>query len=563
ARDDAGFTKAIEAVTLTSLQRGVAKIDFDALVLDAWREEAATVVLDKQVDASVKAVRKEAGLASVLKSIVSRERAKELALEVAQRTYRSDTVKRLIERIAVRTAGAVGQQIELATVDAAGPARKCLEAFLGTRFGQAIAGVVGAEAGDPQITPNAGQATVSTGALLANSRGGIAGVMVLIVRRQLAKMAARVGQRILGAVLSRVVSVVAGGIGLVLIAKDIWDFRNGVLPIIAGEMKSSKTKALVRTELSKTIKTQIDANVATLARKSAVKVVGIWQDFRRAHAKVLAFAEKDPAFKRFLDRVPPDRLARLDEIVGLIAASEGDDAVLARLRDGTLQQAVTKLNPTALRIAREKRSLAEALQWQALAGDAALPNLIKYDVHRRAQPIAFTKQGLTRLLALQDQLAISRLVEVDQQVRGALLELETDKLKNLARALTPNDLIALARYNGGLAPAVANRVLEAVARKPSLMQSLGKPWVRDAVIRSADQAAAADLMLNVRAVFDPQVFYGDVRLVQQQKVDPWLLWERYPMAVSGLALGLFFVLLIFWRILFGRRRRRPAAETPA
>ena len=33
--------------------------------------------------------------------------------------------------------------------------------------------------------------------------------------------------------LGRLVSVVAGGVGLVLIAKDIWDFRHGVLPIIA------------------------------------------------------------------------------------------------------------------------------------------------------------------------------------------------------------------------------------------------------------------------------------------------------------------------------------------
>ena len=56
---------------------------------------------------------------------------------------------------------------------------------------------------------------------------------ILLVRRQLANMAARIGQRLAGSILARLVSVVAGGIGLVLIAKDIWELRNGVLPIIA------------------------------------------------------------------------------------------------------------------------------------------------------------------------------------------------------------------------------------------------------------------------------------------------------------------------------------------
>ena len=69
--------------------------------------------------------------------------------------------------------------------------------------------------------------------MLVEGSEGIAGTVVLVVRRQLANMAARIGQRVVGSILSRLVSVVAGGVGLVLIAKDIWDFRHGVLPIVA------------------------------------------------------------------------------------------------------------------------------------------------------------------------------------------------------------------------------------------------------------------------------------------------------------------------------------------
>ena len=129
----------------------------------------------------------------------------------------------------------------------------------------------------------------------------MAGAVVLVVRRQLANMASRIGQRVVGSVLGRLVSVVAGGVGLVLIAKDIWDFRHGVLPIIATEMKSKETKEKVREELAKSVAEQIDDSLKEIAEKTAERVVEIWLEFRRAHAKVVELAERQDDFKRFLE----------------------------------------------------------------------------------------------------------------------------------------------------------------------------------------------------------------------------------------------------------------------
>src|SRR6185437_4544418 len=83
---------------------------------------------------------------------------------------------------------------------------------------------------------------------------------------QLSRMAARIGQRVIGAVLSRLVSTVAGVVGVVLIAKDIWDFRHGVLPIIAEEMKSKATKDSVRQEMATTLSEQVGQGVKEIAR---------------------------------------------------------------------------------------------------------------------------------------------------------------------------------------------------------------------------------------------------------------------------------------------------------
>src|SRR5690606_4668114 len=152
-----------------------------------------------------------------------------------------------IERIAGDVGREIGKRIELAVLDTAGPATQCMHAFLGQRYGATVAVAVGEDTGrEYAVDPEKGSAEVGAGQVLAEGKEGIAGVVVLVVRRQLANMARRIGQRVVGAVLSRLVSAVAGIIGVVLIAKDIWDFRHGVLPIVAEEMKSEDTKDKVR-----------------------------------------------------------------------------------------------------------------------------------------------------------------------------------------------------------------------------------------------------------------------------------------------------------------------------
>ena len=82
-----------------------------------------------------------------------------------------------------------------------------MQAFLGRRYGATVAGVVSADTGrEYGIDPAKGGAQVTTGQMLVEGKEGIAGAVVLVVRRQLSSMAARIGQRVIGSVLSRLVS---------------------------------------------------------------------------------------------------------------------------------------------------------------------------------------------------------------------------------------------------------------------------------------------------------------------------------------------------------------------
>jgi hypothetical protein len=319
-------------------------------------------------------------------------------------------------------------------------------------------------------------------------------------------------------------------------------------------MKSRAAKDKVRDEITKTISEHMSESLKEIAEKTADRVVDIWQEFRRAHAKVVEFAGREEGFKRFLDTIKPGDLSRLDEIVALVLASEGEAGVMRRLADGTLNRAVTGFPPAAIEIARETRSLEVAFKWSAVAGDS-LPQIVDYGMYRRTNPETFTKAGLQRLLVLQDRLAIGRLAAVDPAAREVLLDLDRPALVKLARSIDEVQLASLSRYLSALEKGPAKRILSVVAETPGRMAELSSTRVREAIIASRDQAAAVSMMLQVNLLPDPGAVMAHVQLVLDGRVSPLLLWEKDGGVLGALALLALVLLLILRRLLFGTRPR--------
>ena len=553
ARDEHGFRTAIEAVTRRGLETGLIGLDYKAVLGDEWRRNHVDDIIDRQVDLAVGQVREESSWMQLLQSLASKDKAQELATTVAERVYRSDVMKKAIEEMASGVGREIGKRLELAIVDTSAPAVQCMQAFLGKRYGSTVARAVSADAGSQiSLDPARVGAQVSAGQVLIEGSEGIAGAVILIMRRQLSTIATRVGQRIVGSVLGRLVSVVAGGVGLVLVAKDIWDFRHGVLPIIADEMKSKATKDKAREELAAMLSEHVSDSIKDISANTTARVAEIWANFRRAHAKVLEFAEHNESFKRFLDQLKGADLPRLDEVIGLILADEGEAGVVRRLSDGTLHQAVTVLPPEALEIARELRSLETAFKWWAIAGDS-LAKVVALEIHQRATPQSFTKASLHRLLGLQDRVTINRMASLQPAARDILFELDGGELKTLARSLEESELGSLSRYLTGLSTAPAQRLLRVVVQSPSRMAELAKPAVRDAVIASPDQLAAVGMMLQTSALPNPSLVYEHVQLVLDGRVAPRLLWEKHALALAIAAFLVLLVALATRRLLVGAR----------
>jgi hypothetical protein len=283
-------------------------------------------------------------------------------------------------------------------------------------------------------------------------------------------------------------------------------------------------------------------------------VVEIWLEFRRAHAKVVELADRQEAFKAFLDTVKPDDLAKLDEVVALVLAGEGEAGISRRLDNGTLHRAVSGLPAGAIDIARETQSLEAALQWSAVAGDS-LGKVVEFEIYRQAKPETFTKASLQRLLALQDRVAVVRLAALQPAARDALFELPVNDVKSLARALDETQLDSLSRYLTGLDKSTALRVLQVVAQTPARMAELGKPTVRDAILSSSDQAAALGMMLQTSTVPDPTVLLTHAQLVLDGRVSPMLLWEKHALWLSAAAVLSLLLLVMLKRLLIGTRPR--------
>jgi hypothetical protein len=560
--DEAGFRRSIESLSLKALEASVKSFDYRASVDVQWRRLAMDDLLAKRIDLAVAEVRSETSWAGLAQSLVSSEKAQQIAAAVAERVYKSDVMKTAIEALATGVGTDVGRTLELASQDAVGPSLECLRAFLGERYGATVAQIVaGGVESDFDLEATVGRATITPGSVVQQSSQGIAGAAMILMRRQLAKIAARVGQRLAGSILARLVSVAVGGVGLVLVAKDIWELRNGVLPIVADEMRSEATKNLVKDELASTIAEQINEHLHEIATKTADRVIEIWRGFRAAHQKALDIAERNEGFRSFLDTVKPEQLRRLDEVVALVLASGGEAGVLKRLQDGSLNEAVRFLPEPAMTIARDTRSIDAALGWTALAGDH-LPKVLEHEIYKRAAPQGFTRKTLTTLLALDDHVAITRLAGLARGARDRLFGLPSGDFKRLARAFSEAELESLSRYLDGLEPEPRQRVLSAVAASPAKMQRLAVPRVRNAVLASRDQARAVDMMLR-EGSGSPETMLDDARAAWEGRISPVLIWDKHPMVVAGLAFAVLIVLLMLRRLFRPRRRRTPPSAPPS
>ena len=79
AREEQAFRGAIEAITVKAIDKGVADIDYSAIVADEWRKIGLDEIVDKRVDIAIDEVANETSWTDQLSSLANSEQAQKLA----------------------------------------------------------------------------------------------------------------------------------------------------------------------------------------------------------------------------------------------------------------------------------------------------------------------------------------------------------------------------------------------------------------------------------------------------------------------------------------------------
>lgn len=553
---DTDVRDRIRDLASTSLKAELTAIDYAALVNTYWAKAGVDTHIDQDIDDGVAFVRSDTTWADRAYSTVSRSSAARYATAVADKAYNSQGFKDALNEVATGVARDVGAKIEKATSRISNPVIACVQTALQSRYGGAIAAVFAQES-EKNLESNAGQPPVKieTSDLVASNAASISGMILVVTRRVIGKVVQSVGTRIAGVVASRIVSSVAGLVGLALIAKDIYDAGDGVFPIIAERMKSDETKLLIKDEIGKTIQTDISQQVGAIAQETSERLYAAWLDFKQKYNRLLALSEKFPAFAAFLKDRRLDQLGRLAQIVDVLYGTEGEQKVLERVADGSLNKALLDLTDAGLVIAEEQKSIEKALRWTSVAG-RELPRVVDLGIYRWLPVEGLTSENLQKILSINDRIAVGRIANLEPQARDYILSLPGDQMREFARRLNDRQLAAFADYERNLEPIAAKRLLRAVADDPSVMLELTTEGLREAILKSRDQLAALNMIIHddasLTSLFNYTRIFKDAELVQKGVVSFRVFWERYWAAVL---LGGFLLLVILsWlrRLLFGR-----------
>lgn len=551
--DDDNVRAAIQSITEQRLKTELSGLNYAALVQKYWNETRMDRRIDERIDAAIREVRADTGWLDRAYSTISREQAEKFAVAVAQKTYDSEAFRTAMARLTTAIGEDIGGRLEQAAASASGPAIACMRLALEARYGGAIGQTfVERTEASLDVAARSGTADISAGDLVFEGSQAIGGLLLIMTRRMIARMIAQMGRRLAGAIATRIVSSLTGVIGLALIVKDIIDAGKGVFPLIEERMKSDESKKLIKTEIAQTISSHVSENIETISQETADNMFAMWRAFQQRYDLLLSLADQNDGFADFLKARRPGELATLGEIVELIVTRRGRPEVFRRLENGSLKTALETLSPEAIEIARQTRSLDTGIAWAERAG-GRIGEVLRTNIYSRITPERISAAGLDRLLSVDDPTAIYRLAGLPGTARERLLSLPPAQIRGLANRLDEAELLALSRYQTELPAAASRALLESVAQKPDRMAKLSRPGLQDAVLSSADEGAAIDMLLNPGGTFSLFGMVENFAKVRAGQVAPRVFIEAYTWTLAAAAAALLIFVILVSRLIRGRR----------
>ncbi len=527
-------------------------LDIAGIVARQWGSVGMDAAIDTAVRDAVAQVRSDTDLWSQFVSGWSPAQAETLTRQVAELAFNSETFRSAINTLSTAVGADLAATVATLAAQSATQATLCLQAYVGTRYSDALVAIFTAELQAQTEGLELGEsAGADTGiwTVIDQHKGVLGGVGVIIAtqiaRRVMVQLGNTIAKRVAGRVVGRIIGkagstivpVAGWAIGAALIAYDLYTSLDGALPQIESGLQATDVKETIRAEISEVVTTELRLETPQLARDIANDLYAAWLDFQRKYSQVLSWAENDPAFAALLAQT--DNPAKLATLVDATLTALGQGGLDAALADGSVARALD-LPESSYVILTATPAFATLLAWADVAG-AALDQVVATELYKHKAPTDLSRDELLALLAVDDRAAVSKLALLPRPPLLALLGLASDHLQTLTLTLNADDLSWLGDYLTQLSQEQANQLVTLLLSDPALMAPLKDATVQAQVVRAQDVSATLRFLT---APITGVGFGEDWLRMASGQIGLGLFHAKYGLLVTTLAVALPLLLLL-------------------
>ncbi len=572
--DETSLRDELNGITQAIFAEGRSDIIVSSIVARKWQELGLDAKVDREVDIAVEMVRSDTPFWERIWSAWAPSTAEELAVRVAEKSFGSDLFEADFDELSEAIANDIVDELRLVTAKSASSALACVQEFIGDRFSKTMVDVLDKEIQDDLEVvigqPDTDRNFIDVLKAHANLAGGIAVIIGTRLGAAMAKKIAntlsknlvtRIAARVLTRTLAGVIPIVGWIIGGVLIVTDLVGSRDGALPFIRDSLQSQEAKAEMKKWIAEEVSEELRRESPLLARDIANSTYSKWQDFREKFSRVLDLAEELPRFKSILDRTKVDQVAKLADLVHLVEEKEPDQ--LERLIQTGEFEFILGLQEVAHEILRVTGNSDTLVSWAKFAEDL-IEKVVETELYLVASPTDLKDRAeLERVLALEANALIQKLMLFESEERNDILGLPTGQAQQLLDAFSTEDLTRLVNsYLTNLDAQDRNVLVDRVLRQPGLMAELGQEVVRQALLDAQDFSQALNFIPQntgeesiVGQVLD---MLPQIRPAVSGELPLALFWHYYGAVLRNAVYAIvgLVALSILWRIVFFRRRHQ-------
>lgn len=540
------------------------QLDVGRIVAAQWRVLEMDIAIDQEVDAAVERVKSREDYWNKFLSGWSTAKAEEITTAITMETFDSPNFHEKIDELSQAVAQQIGEEIAVISAQSVSAAFFCLQTFIDGNYSGALVStfeeevrLAAEEAGfDENSALDSNLLTVA-----GQHRTALGGVGVIIVaqvsRRILIELGESISKRIAGRIVGRVLGKagstiipIAGWlVGAGMIAYDVYSNLDGAIPEISNTLKSEEVKEGIRGEITAAIEPELKRELPQIAREVSNQLYNEWRDVKRNIRQVLELAGENSAFQSILSSLEtPQQLSKLVDLVGILLPTVGRDGILTAVENQSFAQ-VLQLPEAAFKIIEDTGSIEEALAWSEAVG-TLLNGVVDYEIYKHQPPNGLEPDLLEALLALDNEVAIEKLVLLPPETLQTLLQIASTNLVSLSTQLTATDLASLASYIEVLGQQERNQLVARISSNPELVAQLSDETVRDYLAANRDNFdEVLGFLLSSK---EGMAAFNDVVQVATGGV-PWqLFFYKYGTGQSLLVSGaMLLAALVLIRLVFG------------